>query len=77
VSDKAEGLLRKYDVKRVDDPTGKHDDCRYFVLDPEHDPIARGALRFYANLADKEGYGALAAELTEWVDGLPDQPMTA
>lgn len=42
------GLHDKYDVKRRHDDTGKHDTCRYFVLDPQHDPAARGALREYA-----------------------------
>lgn len=42
------GLINKYLVRRLDDPTGKHEDCRFFVLDPQHDPIARAVLAEYA-----------------------------
>lgn len=65
--EREQGLLHKYDARRVSDPEGKHDDCRYFVLDPQHDPIAREALRFYARRAGSEGYHALASDLVEWV----------
>lgn len=44
------GLYDKYVVRRIDaDPTGKHDNCWYFVLDLEHDPYAYAALDMYAN----------------------------
>ena len=42
------GIIHKFDVKKVNDPEGKHDDCWYFVLDPQHDPHARIALAAYA-----------------------------
>jgi hypothetical protein len=70
----AEGLLPKYHVKRNNDQGGKHDDCRYFVLDPEHDLVARRALAYYANDAREEGYTALADDLEAWVRALWDAP---
>ena len=57
------GLEHRYDVKRVNDPSGKHDSCRYFVLDPKHDPLARVALAAYADEAKAAGYAALADDL--------------
>ena len=46
---KSKGLYPKFQVTRTDgDPTGKHANCRYFVLDPEHDPAARLAVITYA-----------------------------
>lgn len=42
------GLHSKYEVRKVEDPTSKHDDCRFFVLDIDHDVHARRALRLYA-----------------------------
>lgn len=63
-----EGLLSKYHVERRNDPEGKHNECRYFVLDPQHDPIARDALRAYATAAGAEGYFALRADLHRWLD---------
>lgn len=57
-----EGLHNKYIVRRRHDPTGKHDQCRYFVLDPRHDPYARKALLAYAE-ACREDHPALADDL--------------
>lgn len=65
--ERGQGLLGKYEVQRVDDDQGKHDECRYFVLDPQHDPIARKALRSYANEAYAEGYETLALDLNDWL----------
>lgn len=42
------GLYSKYNVRRLDDDTGKHNDCPFFVLDLRHDPHARAALVAYA-----------------------------
>jgi hypothetical protein len=39
------------DATRTDgssEPGGKHEDCRYFVLDMNHDPYATPALKAYA-----------------------------
>ncbi len=65
MSDEKEvGLIGKYYVVRADgDPTGKHTDCPFFVLDPVHDPIAQSALNHYAFFARKNGYIALADDL--------------
>lgn len=70
VDEKATGLLGKYEVRRRFDPTRKHVDCRYFVLDPQHDPLAREALRRYAQVATGAGYHLLAGDLRAWVDGI-------
>lgn len=46
-----QGLFRKFSVQRTDGSDvvgGKHFGCRYFVLDLDHDPFARAALRAYA-----------------------------
>jgi hypothetical protein len=68
--EKALGLLPKYTVERNNDPDGKHDICRYFVLDPKHDPIARSVLTRYADEARQSGYVALADDLDAWVTSL-------
>lgn len=47
----AQGLFRKFDVRRVDGrdaPGGKHHNCRYFVLDLDHDRHAPAAMWAYA-----------------------------
>jgi hypothetical protein len=64
------GLEARYRVEKINEPNGKHDECRYFVLDPAHDLIARQALAFYRNHAARFGYGALADDLTAWLDAL-------
>jgi hypothetical protein len=63
-NDHNRGLYRKYDVKRRDDPEGKHDECRFFVLDLEHDRYAEAALRAYADACEAE-YPELARDLRE------------
>lgn len=65
--EQTEGLLPKYDVTRRNDPDGKHEDCRYFVLDPQHDPIARKALESYRRAAQAAGYDNLADDLDRWL----------
>ena len=50
-----QGLFRKFDVRRTDGsskPGGKHEGCEYFVLDVDHDPLARVALQAYADSCD-------------------------
>lgn len=61
------GLEGRYEVRKVDDPTGKHDQCRYFVLDPQHDPLAAAALRYYAQ---RTPHRALSRDLHDWLDNL-------
>lgn len=44
------GLYRKFNVTRTDgssEPGGKHENCRYFVLDLDHDKFSAAALRAY------------------------------
>lgn len=60
------GLQARYYVRKISDPTGQHDDCRYFVLDPEHDPIALEVLSYYIEFARRDGYEALADDLSDW-----------
>ena len=61
------GLEARYHVTKINDPDGKHTDCRYFVLDPQHDPLARSALLGYAGACMEEGRDQLARDLIEWV----------
>lgn len=63
------GLEARYHVQKINDPNGKHDRCCYFVLDPQHDPIARTALARYAQVAREIGYASLADDLTAWLTG--------
>lgn len=43
------GAYEKFQVRRTDgDPTGKHKQCTYFVLDLDHDENALPALKAYA-----------------------------
>lgn len=63
----AQGLFRKFDVRRVDGsdaPGGKHHGCEYFVLDLDHDIHAPAAIRAYAQ-ACNETHPQLSAELSE------------
>lgn len=55
----------KYRVEKLEDPAGKHDKCKYFVLDPQHDPHAKKALKAYAESC-REEYPVLAVELENW-----------
>jgi hypothetical protein len=60
------GLEYRYDVKKVNDPDGKHDDCRYFVLDPAHDRAAWLALEEYAWTVRKS-HPELSKDLYAWL----------
>lgn len=65
MGDKTRGIYHKFDVQRVDGssrPGEKHDGCFYFVLDLDHDPHAKAALKAYAKSCRKE-YPKLAADL--------------
>jgi len=66
-NEKAEGLHRNYHVQRLNDPDGKHADCRYFVLDPQHDPLAVEALEAYSDAAFSAGYIPLSKEIDHWI----------
>jgi len=65
MNDTERGLYEKFTVKRTNgssEPGGKHEKCRYFVLDLTHDEFARPALEVYAMLCSKK-FPALAADL--------------
>lgn len=65
--DKEIGLYEKYRVERCDGSSeegGKHEDCRYFVLDLTHDPHAAPALRAYAKSCATD-YPMLAFDLRQ------------
>ena len=64
--DDTRGLYGKYRVERVNDMDGKHDGCRYFVLDPQHDPYAIDALAAYAD-ACRYTNPNLSADIQEWI----------
>jgi hypothetical protein len=48
------GLEARYEVKKINDPEGKHDNCWVFVLDPKHDPHAVNAIIAYAESIQAE-----------------------
>ena len=69
MSDKAVGLYEKYLISRKDGSSevgGKHEGCKYFVLDLDHDAYAAIALNAYA-LACETMFPALAADLFQIV----------
>ena len=59
--DSKRGLYRKFHVTRHD-PSGRHSNCFYFVLDMDHDEFAIDALTTYAEKC-AEKYPILAADL--------------
>jgi len=67
--DTERGMFGKFYVKHMHDPEGKHDECRYFVLDPQHDQVARDALAIYeANIRPTKP--KLADDIRAWLAGL-------
>lgn len=71
-----QGLQGRYRVERIGDTTGKHAGCRYFVLDPRHDPIAVYAIRAYAGIAQETGHQELAEDLFAWVGPFDSEMVT-
>lgn len=65
--DKNLGLYGKYHVRRLNDWRNKHDHCRYYVLDLNHDRHAQPAIRAYIESCKNE-YPRLALELTKLLD---------
>jgi hypothetical protein len=65
-TDQQRGMYGKYFVERLHDPEGKHEDCRFFVLDPVHDPYALTALKSYA-MASRDEFPKLAEDLRGWI----------
>lgn len=64
-ADKTKGIYRKFNVERVDGSSGpgrKHEHCRYYVLDLDHDSHAPAAIRAYADSC-RADYPALAADM--------------
>lgn len=64
------GVYRKFEINRTDGrsgPGGKHYECRYFVLDLDHDPHVWAALRAYAKDC-AESHPLLSADLEVTVD---------
>lgn len=59
------GVYYKYEVRRLNDPAGKHANCTFFVLDLNHDEFAVPALRAYARACRKK-FPALAKDLLVW-----------
>lgn len=62
------GFYDKYRVRRTDrsdEPGGKHEDCKYFVLDLTHDPYAVDALEAYGKACSIE-LPNLSKELLSW-----------
>ena len=62
MSDDPKGLYRKYLVQRLYDPSGKHENCDYFVLDWKHDEFAIPAATAYANACEGK-FPGLARDL--------------
>jgi len=63
--DEARGLYPKFEVRRSDGSSGsggKHERCRYFVLDLDHDKFSVPALEAYHNACSHD-FPALAADL--------------
>jgi hypothetical protein len=71
MGDPKRGMYGKFNVTRTDGtdaPGGKHDGCRYFILDLTHDPLAAAAALTYADAADASGFHALARDLRATVE---------
>ena len=70
-ADRERGLYEKFIVLRSDGssgPGGKHEHCKYFVLDLNHDKFAAAALDAYATACEGE-FPRLAFDLrtTYWI----------
>ena len=66
-AEKDAGMERRYRVEKINDPTGKHAKCWFFVLDPHHDPHALVALRAYADSCRAE-FPQLADDIEAQID---------
>ncbi len=70
-NDKHRGLYRKFEVRRTDGSSragGKHERCRYFVLDLDHDQFAPAAMRAYAERC-AEQFPKLADDILAFLRG--------
>ena len=71
MGDTTKGIYNKFEVTRTDGssrPGKKHEHCRYFVLDLDHDPHANAALMAYAASCAKT-HPVLAGDLLAIVAG--------
>lgn len=66
--DRKRGLYDKYYVARVGDHNGKHDECRYFVLDLDHDIFSWPSLIAYARACQAD-FPELARSLRRMIIG--------
>jgi hypothetical protein len=67
MGDKNRGIYEKYKVERTDGksaPGQKHENCRYFVIDLDHDKYAYQAIRAYAIACNSE-YPKLSKDLED------------
>jgi hypothetical protein len=62
--DREKGWYEKYYVARLNDETGKHERCEFFVLDLVHDRHARMAMLAYAASCGDE-YPSLAVDIID------------
>ncbi len=65
--DSSKGLYRKFRVERLH-PSKRHDKCRYFVLDIDHDGFAPQPLKEYADACQEE-YPLLSKDIRAALDG--------
>jgi len=65
--DSSVGLYRKFRVERLKN-SPKHINCRYFVLDLEHDSFASAALTAYAEACQND-YPLLAKDIRSALNG--------
>lgn len=76
MNDKDRGVYNKYIVERVDGrhhKGEKHEGCKYFVLDLDHDPHAKAAMLAYADSCQAE-YPLLAHDCRMLACQIPDPP---
>lgn len=69
------GIYEKFIVNRTDGtdkPGEKHENCRYFVLDLDHDKFAIPAIKAYAEACSEE-YPVLSKELFSFVKNHQDK----
>lgn len=70
-TDREKGLYEKFTVTRNDGSSAagkKHHNCRYFVLDLDHDPHAVAALKAYAKSC-KDSNPQLSKDLKKLIKG--------
>jgi len=75
MGEKNKGIYNKFDIRRTDgksEPGQKHENCRYFVLDLDHDKFAAAALRAYAIACAKE-HPKLSEDLCDIYLDMPEK----